>query len=490
MRPQSKKEILIFVNELEENFPVYEWQFKGVDLWPFIRQIIFKHFLAKKITTKKNKKGFTFRNLLKFYIARKNILKNTYQADFLFSANQVYRSQLSRFSYNRFADPLLDQLEELGYKGLLIEQSKTDVYSSNIYRSSRFQKLDDALNWEMMKLRLYKKIKILSAIALPQFDSFLETICKVDEKLIQRVNMQKVANLAYRLERNKSLARDLLYKVKPKAVLLVCYYGEWQQALLLAAKEMKIPTFDIQHGIIYQEHYSYARFSQIPSHGLSTLPDYFLTWSEYESSLINSWAEKSTHHAVVLGNPWLMAFKENKIPQLQNITDLIDPTKKLILYTLGNRGEQFPAYLVSFIKENNKDYQFWFRLHPRQLPEIDNIKSELESLKILHLVNIDAASSQPLPSILNIASLHLTLMSSVVIEAANMGVKSLILHEEGKDYYKDHEVKDYCYFYNLESNDIAVVITTLVKEKGVHEKSKWELNDAIYRFLKLSNGIN
>ena len=56
VKPRSKKEILALVNEIEAKYPVYEWKYKGIDLWPLIRQIIFKHFLKKKVTTKKEKK--------------------------------------------------------------------------------------------------------------------------------------------------------------------------------------------------------------------------------------------------------------------------------------------------------------------------------------------------------------------------------------------------------------------------------------------------
>ncbi|MEQ9660896.1 hypothetical protein [Fulvivirga sp.] len=403
--------------------------------------------------------------MFKYYFAYKRLLKNSRPADFLVSANQIYRNQLENTSYNRFADPLLDQLEEMGHKGSLVEQSKTDVYITKVYKNNRFQKLDDAINWGNLRVRISKKLHKVAPLVLIGFDDFLRAISKVDDKLTKKINLHKVKNIAYRINRNKSLAKDLLKKIKPKAVLLVCYYGEWQQALLVAAKEMKIPTFDIQHGIIYKEHYSYGNYSHIPSSGLSTLPDYFWTWSQYESNVINSWSPQLAHQAVALGNPWLMVFKENKIPQIQDISELLDPTKKLILYTLGNRGEQFPDYLVSFIKEYNRNYQFWFRLHPRQLPELDNIRMELERLEILDLINIEEATVLPLPNILKNTSLHITLMSSVAIEAAGMEVKSLILHTEGKEYYQDHEIKEYCCFYDDETEKIEQVIKGLTEVK-------------------------
>ncbi len=463
-KPSSKKDILAFVNELEEKFPVYEWKYEGIDLWPFIRQLIFQHFLKKKITTKKKRKAISIKNLFRSYRAYSKFFRSLTQIEFLFSAYEAHRNRIHNISFNRFADPVMDQLLELSYTSLLLEQSKTDKVTSSVYKRERFQALDNALEWINIKFKIRKKLIKQKPIILIGFDDFLSHISKVDIALIKKINRTRVGNIALRVRENKLFAKMLLKRTKPKAVLLVCYYGEWQQALIVAAKEKNIPTYDIQHGIIYEEHYSYGKFSGFPATGLSTLPDFFCTWSKYEANILNSWLPNSSHKAIPLGNPWLMAFQENKVPKIQNLSEIIELNKKLILYTLGNRGEQFPPYLVSLIRENSSEYEFWFRLHPRQLFELEKIKQELSELGIINLVNIEEGTFQPLPNILNHTDLHITLMSSVAIEAANMGVPSIILHKEGREYYEDHEIRTYCTFFE-EGDDLGDQVRTVLSLK-------------------------
>jgi hypothetical protein len=70
-------------------------------------------------------------------------------------------------------------------------------------------------------------------------------------------------------------------------------------------------------------------------------------------------------------------------------------------------------------------------LHPRQLNELDKIKSYLKINGIYDLVNIEEATSLPLPMLLSNASIHVTHFSGTAIESSFFNVLTVLLNEIG-----------------------------------------------------------
>ncbi|MBC8883212.1 hypothetical protein H9X57_06700 [Flavobacterium piscinae] len=122
--------------------------------------------------------------------------------------------------------------------------------------------------------------------------------------------------------------------------------------------------------------------------------------------------EKNSDYSVkVIGNPWIEYWKAKEVNYKH---------KNYILYSLQPNPltiiQLFPESVLSFIKNN--PYKWFVRLHPRQLNEIDKIKSFLASKGVLDLVNLDDATSDPLPLLLSKATLHVTHFSGTIIEAS------------------------------------------------------------------------
>src|SRR5690606_40574013 len=64
-------------------------------------------------------------------------------------------------------------------------------------------------------------------------------------------------------------------------------------------------------------------------------------------------------------------------------------------------------------------------------------KEQISERGWLHKVNIEDASSYPLPIIISKCNIHISGSSGSILEAAAMGIPSLILYTSGGIYYKD-----------------------------------------------------
>jgi UDP-N-acetylglucosamine 2-epimerase len=88
--------------------------------------------------------------------------------------------------------------------------------------------------------------------------------------------------------------------------------------------------------------------------------------------------------------------------------------------------------------------------------------------EIWNLINIEEATKDPLPQLQSNAKLHITHSSGATIEAAEFGVKTILINEIGKNYYAgliaenkalyiDYDDKD---FYDLLKEQIQAVFTS------------------------------
>jgi len=79
-------------------------------------------------------------------------------------------------------------------------------------------------------------------------------------------------------------------------------------------------------------------------------------------------------------------------------------------------------------------------------------------------------------ALLRKADIHVTELSSVVLEAKEFSVPSIIVHEMGKEYYKK-EIDDGVAFYESDTYDIIDLINSLAKRKRRNNFKNFSTND-------------
>jgi len=223
-----------------------------------------------------------------------------------------------------------------------------------------------------------------------------------------------------------------------------------------AGKELGIPVYDLQHGVIADDNIYYGanyRFST-PS---EELPNGILCWDEQARTAIEKWGDSKGIRTIKIGNPWFLRFIKGRscdvlVTEAFNRESLPDNSQPRILVSLQWGMEIYYSYtsfngvmidaLEEVILDTLDKYNWNLRLHPVQLRDeekeatLNYLKRTFGQEKMEEWVQ---SSQVPLPIVLNHTDLHMTDMSTVVIEAAWMGVRSGMLNMKCKDFFS-HQI--------------------------------------------------
>lgn len=235
---------------------------------------------------------------------------------------------------------------------------------------------------------------------------------------------------------------QILEKISPRYVIGI----QPDRYLCRAAKRKNIPVFDLQHGIIADEHPGYGQNYQCLQ-ATEDLPDGYLCWDTQSTEVISKWARLKGIRVLTIGNPWFIRFIKNSteddlVTEAFSTSTLTRSNRPNILISLSWGMEDLypdrsvngviPDVLEEVIHDTENSYNWILRLHPVQMRGSER-SMVYEYLK--KTFGIDKAkywletSEIPLPVVLGVTDLHITDLSTVVVEAAWMGIRSGILSE-------------------------------------------------------------
>jgi hypothetical protein len=223
------------------------------------------------------------------------------------------------------------------------------------------------------------------------------------------------------------LARYLAFKFREIAaacdrVYVVCWYNASMLAMTSAFKSLGKKSWDVQHGYLGSNHdaYNNARAFSIDS---SFKPDGFVVWNRRFGEYI----------AAHLGAPWESTDYAHLRAALPNRPADADP-RPVVLYSL-QWATPVPDEVAAVVRERT-DLRWVFRMHP-----IDrSAREDLEWARALAHCEV-TSPVDPLPAAIAMSRLHVTANSSVVHEAAALGVASLFLDPEVISRF-EHEVDE------------------------------------------------
>jgi len=430
----NRKDIIDFIVAQEEDVQVNDWQVSGFELWPIVRIKLFFTLifaLEKHTSSESTSMRLSLRQKLGILVDsvfyRISIALKIKPVKTLYAGFFAHRISFKGKSFNRFFDPMLDK--ENG-NGLLMEyerpKTKLDYYEKKrvieVYRLFPFFSFTRKGNIDIDSSIVSQIKKVIEGASL-HFGISLD-VNKFLASLQSDIN---------RVQVNKELYNFLFKKVKPSTVICLTYYNPSSMGIIAACKAMGIEVHEMQHGPQGALHAAYASWTKVPETGYQLLPDKFLCWNVSDASEINAWATSSKHKAIAFGNPWARYWKEGMASSSYNKWP-----RNLILYTLQPVDDIFEPYLVETIKALSSEYQWWIRLHPRQLGERRRIQEEIDRLDLASVVNIEDATSLPLPDIMIHSRVHITKYSGCFLEALEFDVPSVLIDERGVSIFKDY----------------------------------------------------
>lgn len=464
--------IIEIINDVERNFNVSEIKYKSIKVWPILRLLI-GQVLFSNITRNREYENITFSDyiysaLFSFkhrciYIIKavKNIGKYTIKncGDILLISRSSDRTEyINQKYFNRITDSIFYYLKEKFQVGIIDYTNLGNIKEPPFFQSTNVDiLLQNALN-EIIVIRECANIKRLFSKkdkVLKDITDHLENTYKVYYNW--EINLYEMVHvlLAYR-----KVFLKILRKSKPKCVINVCFYDLVSMATVLACNELKIKSFEIQHGQQGDYHIMYSNWINYPPQGYELIPEIISVWGEKSFlRLHSSFGQSSRHKIIIGGNLWISLWKSGYLLAEENrFSDIsiFNNDSKKILFSLQPLTNPIPDYMIDIIRQTQKKIKWYIRLHPRMKERRDEIFQFLLKSGCLN-IEIDKSSDLPLYLIFKYIDLHITLWSSIAYEALSFGIHSIIAHKNGYV-----QMSKYCddnvFYYSENKNDIINAI--------------------------------
>ncbi len=265
------------------------------------------------------------------------------------------------------------------------------------------------------------------------------------------LNDSQISKLKLEMINNYSVIINTYYrylsyfkKRKTKYLFLEsAHYGDYNTAIILAAKENNVSVIECQHGLIYNEHVAYNfEYSFNTKKTFSKYyPDYFFTYGNYWSANCNI-----VNKVVSFGYPFLNFSVLNQSENLK-----FSQNKPYILIASSSISRN---YYVDIVELLHLDYNIIFRPHPSEFSNYKNLYSA-----ILNKCSIDISTN--IYILIKNAKTVITEFSTILYESSYLmeNVKLLLTEYTLKNMSKN-ELE---YFDKIEIYSNAILETNRTK---------------------------
>ncbi|MEA2013049.1 MAG: hypothetical protein U9O87_08260 [Verrucomicrobiota bacterium] len=257
---------------------------------------------------------------------------------------------------------------------------------------------------------------------------------------------------------------SIFRKLSPKLVFVVNWYSTAGMAICYAAKRLKIPCFDFQHGMQSKEHFGYSGWENLPINAYSIFPSHFWVWSSKErDNLIKNNSIFKDSNIVEGGNLWLNLWLKNSLFLEEPLTyaeKVFCQNKKYILVTLQTNSNFEIKFIYDIIKNSPDNWSWLIRVHPSETKGIGQLKNIFKCFG--EKIEIDHSTKLPLYAIFKRIDSHITGFSTCAIEALNFGIKSVIFHPNGKKAFENY-IEEKSFYYAEDVQNALSILKYLIK---------------------------
>ena len=268
-------------------------------------------------------------------------------------------------------------------------------------------------------------------------------------------------------KRSQAVFVLLLKILKPKLFFIVCSYGK--EYMIRAAKELKIPTIELQHGVITKYHLGYNFDRNLTK---KSFPDYFFSFGEYWNNSADLPIPEGNIYAI--GYPFL----EEKYTNLKNNVK----KKQIVFISQGTIGEKLSKLAIDLSEKYSNQINILYKLHPG---EYVMWKTEYPSLNQANnngKLTVISGHSPDLYTILSESAIQVGVNSTALYEGAFFGCKTYLLNSPGIEHMENFISSGYATV--IESaEDIDIDKKIITKDFGNIFSSGWRSN--IIKAIKL-----
>lgn len=432
----QKETIYNRIKEFETEANIKVFNSKYGNLWPVFRMHIFNNIYFNKQTELeyKNKLYRKLSNIKQIFLEFRNYKFkkfrkpkiNTFYTEMWFS--DYKNRNKKKFGFNKYLDPFFLKLS--GKSTAIFEKTFRKPHEYSFKHFNGKIKIQNTIPFMLY----YKCISLLRNIFSYKSCDYNRFICEFKMKKLIKFFPEYKA-YAFFVEYLNFIETYKFYlwffnkHTNLNYIYIVAYYFTENMALIAAANNINLETIEIQHGMQSEAHYGYGSWNYIPDNGYKLLPNTFFVFSEKEKLLIlNSF--KNKHKVNVVGDLNFQLWSKGKK----------SVKKHIILISLQNRviseGHFLYKGLETFYAQNNT-FKIVFRLHPSYSYIKEEMCLILENFTFIYSWDINSEIFDTLSE----TKIHITQYSSVVEDALQLNVPSIIIDKIGTEFYKDR-VKD------------------------------------------------
>jgi len=258
-----------FMRDVETSYDLPSISADGVQVWPFLRQIYFSHY-ARKIMPGLTFKGTSTKRWRELGRVR-NILHGAGEWRRRHEYVVISSTWRRRLIDGRYVDKSAEWLmRELGKDNVLMVEMAMNPGGGD------FRTMSTSAGDTVVSSDLLSFLALLPGLGIRPRIEHEEILDEINRKYELRVRYRWAVASFLRMRR---VFRRLFMRWQPRCVFFsAAYYGVLSQPAIAAAAQLGIPTVELQHGFISDEHEAYMVHRQLDR---AAFPDYLFCYGDY-----------------------------------------------------------------------------------------------------------------------------------------------------------------------------------------------------------------
>ena len=240
----------------------------------------------------------------------------------------------------------------------------------------------------------------------------------------------------YELLSYADVFQAVLEILRPRFVILECYYALIHMGLALACRRLGIPCVEYQHGM-QCNHFMYT-FHHVPEWGFEVLPEWFFTWGEDPARrLLDMFKNQKYHKVAIAGKPEFIAcaqgYLANDPREVEPLRARIGGRKAVLVPLMLTVDNDSLAALRGAIINSPPDWIWLLRQHPL------TPSNELDLPESFNRVEVELCSRLLLHTVLSLTDHVVCGCSSVCLEALFLyGIPITLLGSIAEEFFRDY----------------------------------------------------
>ena len=403
-------------HDFENSYDLKKFMINDIWYYPIVKIQIFFSSINKDLTANKDRKEKSKFDILSDILrAMKWSLRNkTLREVDILSADSVKTRRLDKNALysNIYFDPLNTVLSSYKTIHYEIPEEKFGHYKNTPNSELYFP--DFQIQKILLKAKLGKKKYPLDITAIKDLYDHFNLAPDIND-----IQSRITKFLFYHDFYNK-----FLKKIRPKLVIINYPHTHPKMALMYACTKLRIPTIELQHGIIYESHMAYIYQKAV---NRDMFPDYIFTFGDFFSELIvNKSVMFKKSNVYSIGYPYLEQIKKNDPVIPSTLIHTAKSNRIIYITSQGIVRDMLIPFILEIERKLDDKYVIVFKPHPSEMG-IDLFYKEFENKKRIILIKDNKLSSVEL---MKIAYIHSTVVSTSFFEASYLGLPNIFINDK------------------------------------------------------------